>query len=77
MGVQAEQAERDPECVQLEDGTVMYKRESDGKLETPLERERGLAHNLRMKFNRSFESSYWIACNGVLSISLMFYIFLI
>ena len=72
MGFQAEQAERDPECVRMEDGTVMYKRESDGKLETLLERERRLAHNERMKFNRSFESSYRVACDGVLSITFMF-----
>ena len=75
MGFQAEQAERDPECVRMEDGTLMYKRESDGKLETLLERERRLAHNLRMCFNRSFEASYRIACSGLLSINFMFHRF--
>ena len=55
------------------DGVVMYKRPSDGKFETQLERERRLAHNVRMQFNRTFESSHlsaWIFSN-----LLLFYLF--
>ena len=51
----------------------MYKRPSDGKFETHLERERRLAHNVRMQFNRTFESSHlsaWIFSN-----LLLFYLF--
>lgn len=39
-----------------EDGTVLFMK-SDGTYETAEQRDRRLAHNTRMQFNRSLESS--------------------
>ena len=42
--------------VQLVNQGVLFQR-PDGKYETADERDRRLAHNARMRFNRSFDSS--------------------
>ena len=53
---QAQQHVDDPDAVQQPDGTWMWKGPK-GRLETWAQRQKRLAHNTRMCFNRSFESS--------------------
>ena len=52
--MQAEKDEQDGGV--LIDGVLMFKR-PDGKWETNDERDKRLAHNARMRYNRSFEST--------------------
>ncbi len=39
------------------DGSYLYQRESDGVLESWDQRQKRLQHNLKMQFNRSFQSN--------------------
>jgi len=51
------QESHEPVAEIQEDGTYLYKRESDGRLETWEDRQKRLQHNLKMQFNRSFTAS--------------------
>ena len=53
---QAQQHVDDPDAVQQPDGTWMWKGPK-GRLETWDQRQKRLAHNTKMCFNRSFDSS--------------------
>lgn len=60
LNMEADAANDDPDARLQPDGTVLYAKKN-GQLETYHERQRRLAHNTRMVFNRSFQSS--VSCN--------------
>lgn len=53
---QAEAMDQDPNAVKQADGSYLYMK-ADGTFETALQRERRLAHNTKMCFHRTFDSS--------------------